>query len=73
MTSLDIARQGKSAARQIRAQMNAKVLTAGELDRLLRKVEAGYEQLLPSPLPILEAQELPTHKGRFEVIQGDRL
>ena len=73
MTSLDIARQGYSAARQIRAQMNANVLTPGELDRLMRKVEAGFAQMMPTRPPILEAHEVPTRKGRFEVIPGDRL
>lgn len=69
MTSLDTARQGKSAARQIRSQMNAGVLTQPELDRLLRKVEAGFEEMMPSRSPVLEAHQLG---GRFEVIQGDR-
>lgn len=69
MTSLDTARQGKSAARQIRSQMNAGVLTQGELDRLLRKVEAGFEEMMPSPPPVLETQQLG---GRFEVIREFR-
>ena len=47
MTSLDIARQGRIAARQIRSQMEAGVLMVGELDRLLKKVEAGFEQMVP--------------------------
>lgn len=72
MTSLNIARQGKSAARQIRAQMNVRVLTQGELDRLLRKIEAGFEALLPELPPVLEAEPVNAY-GRFEVIQGDRL
>lgn len=49
MNTLDLARQGKSAARQIRAQMEAGVLTQPELDRLLAKVEAGFEQMMPTP------------------------
>lgn len=69
MNTLETARQGKSAARQIRAQMNAGVLTQPELDRLMRKVEAGFEQMLPSPPPILETHQL---RGRFEVLRGDR-
>lgn len=72
MNTLDTARQGKSAARQIRSQMNAGVLTQAELDRLLRKVEAGYEELLPRSLPVLETHQ-PEGRGRFEVIRGDRL
>ena len=49
MNSLDTARQGKSAARQIRAQMQAGVLSAPELDRLLAKVsEQGLPGLTPA-------------------------
>ncbi|HEY3696508.1 hypothetical protein [Phenylobacterium sp.] len=52
MTSLDQARQGRSAARQIRNQAQAGVLTARELYRLLDKVDAGFEQMLGmAPFP----------------------
>lgn len=53
MTALDKARQGRSAARQIRQQMAAGVLTDRELDRLMRKVEEGFSQMMgeePPPL-----------------------
>jgi hypothetical protein len=51
MNTLDIARNGRSAARQIRAQMRAGVLTNAELERLLAKVEEGFEQMMgPHPL-----------------------
>ena len=70
MTSLNIALQGKSAARQIRSQMNVHVLTSGELDRLLRKIEAGFDALLPELPPVLEAEPVNAY-GRFEVNQGD--
>jgi hypothetical protein len=46
MTSLDKARQGRSAARQIRSQARAGVLTGPELFRLLDKVDAGFEQMM---------------------------
>lgn len=68
MNSLDTARQGKSAARQIRAQMKAGVLTAAELDRLLRKVEAGYEELLPAPLAPPEIEAL-ARRSAFHVVR----
>lgn len=57
MTSLDKARQGKSAARQIRSMMRAGCLTDRELDRLLTKVEDGFEQMVPAAPP-------PAPKGR---------
>jgi len=65
MNSLDIARQGKSAARQIESQMDAGVLTDGELRRLMKKVREGYEQMVPSAPP-------PVVNASFRVIQGDR-
>lgn len=68
MNSLDTARQGKSAARQIRAQMNAGVLTEGELDRLMRKVEAGYEQMLPAPLSPMQIEALE-RRTAFHVVR----
>lgn len=46
MISLDVARQGYSAARQLDAQRRAKCISEAELDRLLKKVLAGYEQLM---------------------------
>ncbi|MDZ4376178.1 MAG: hypothetical protein U1C74_32755 [Phenylobacterium sp.] len=46
MTSLDQARQGRSAARQIRVQAKAGVLTGPELFRLLEKVDAGFAQMM---------------------------
>ncbi len=51
MTSLDKARQGRSAARQIRAQARAGVLTPAELTRLLDKVDAGFEQMMGQTEP----------------------
>lgn len=68
MNTLDKARQGKSAARQIRAQMTTGVLTQAELDRLLRKVEAGYEELLPAPMPPLEIEAL-ARRSAFHVVR----
>lgn len=68
MNTLDKARQGKSAARQIRAQMNSHTLTPSELDRLLRKVEAGYEELLPAPLPPLEIEAL-ARRSAYHVVR----
>lgn len=56
MTSLDIARQGKAAARQLRAQARAGVLSKSEFSRLLDKIEAGFEQMMPSEEP---TQPLP--------------
>ena len=64
MNTLDIARQGKSAARQIRAQMQAGVLTQAELDRLLAKVEAGFEQMMP------EQAAPPPRRDAFSVVRG---
>jgi hypothetical protein len=65
VNTLDIARQGKSAARQIRAQMSAGVLTDAELDRLLKKVEAGFEQMIPA------GQGTPPEaRAAFTVIPG---
>lgn len=69
MNTLDKARQGKSAARQIRAQMTTGVLTQAELDRLLRKVEAGYEELLPAPMPPLEIEAL-ARRSAFHVVRS---
>lgn len=67
MNSLDIARQGKSAARQLRAQARAGVLTDREFDRLMAKVEAGFEQMIPTPSSIAPAVE-----ASFRVIDGGR-
>jgi hypothetical protein len=50
MNTLDIARNGRSAARQIRAQFKAGVLTPHELERLLNAVDAGFAQMM-GPLP----------------------
>jgi hypothetical protein len=49
MTSLDIARQGRAAARQIRQQAAAGVLTDRELNRLLDKIDAGFNQMMGPP------------------------
>lgn len=68
MNTLDKARQGKSAARQIRAQMSSGTLTQPELDRLLRKVEAGYEELLPAPMPAMEIEAL-ARRSAFTVVR----
>lgn len=65
MNTLDIARQGKSAARQIESQMEAGVLTDAELRRLMKKVREGFEQMMP-------ASPAPPITGTFTVIQGDR-
>jgi len=43
MTSLDAARQHHSAARQIRSQMRSQLLTAADLDRLLRTMEESFD------------------------------
>jgi len=62
MNTLDIARNGRSAARQIRAQMDAGVLTQAELTRLLAAVEAGFDQMIggvparPAPPPMVVIQ-----------------
>lgn len=69
MNTLDKARQGKSAARQIRAQMTTGVLTQAELDRLLRKVEAGYEELLPAALPLQEVEAI-ARRNAFSVVRS---
>ena len=65
MNTLDIARNGKSAARQIRSQARAGVLTGSELYRLLDAVDAGFEQMMPSE----GRQQM---KGEFSVIDGGR-
>lgn len=67
MTSLEKARQGKSAIRQIRAQLEAGVMTTGELNRLLRVAEEGFEQMVPEPPP-----PPPRARGPFTVVRGDR-
>lgn len=73
MTSLDIARQGHSAARQMIAQRNAGVLTTREFDRLMEKVLAGFEQMMPAPVTpppppvippgVVRASTLVVHDG----------
>ncbi|CAN5612559.1 hypothetical protein BH10PSE5_BH10PSE5_01540 [soil metagenome] len=68
MNTLDKARQGKSAARQIRAQMNSGVLTMAELDRLMRKVEGGFEELLPAALPPMQIEALE-RRSAFHVVR----
>ena len=65
MTSLDKARQGKSAARQIRSLARTNCLTGPELIRLLDVVDAGFEQMMPS-----EGRQ--ALKGAFTVIDGAR-
>ncbi len=72
MNTLNTIRQGYSAARQIRAQMNSRVLTEAELDRLMKKVEAAFAEVIPYRDPPLEATRLQGRE-RFGVIQGDRL
>jgi hypothetical protein len=60
---LDQARNGRSAARQIRAQARAGVLTEKELFRLLDRVDEGFEQMMgPDPAP----KNLPP----FHVLNG---
>jgi len=79
MNTLCALRNGKSALRQIRAQMRAGVLTTGELERLLKVAEAGYQLVIPDPgvrptqdlQPVLEARPIGP-QGRFEVIDGGR-
>jgi serine phosphatase RsbU (regulator of sigma subunit) len=65
MTSLDKARQGKSAVRQIRAQMEAGVLQRAELDRLLTVAEEGFEQMVPTPAPMVAPE-----RTAFTVVRG---
>ena len=69
MNTLDKARQGKSAARQIRVLMNSGSLIQADLDRLLKKVEEGYEELLPAPLPRLEIEALE-RRSAFHVVRS---
>lgn len=71
MNSLNVARQGKSAARQIKAQMDSGVLTQPELARLMKKVIAGFEEMVPAAMPLPEATQLG-RRGAFEVVRGDR-
>lgn len=72
MNHLNPIHQGKSAARQILAQMNAGVLTQAELRRLMAKVVDGFEVVMPSPPEVLHARPVPNRSNRFEVISGDR-
>lgn len=72
MNSLNIIRQGASASRQIRAQMNAGVLTDGELTRLLKKVDEALATAIDEPPPPVEWAKLQGRE-RFGVIQGDRI
>lgn len=56
MTSLDKAREGRNAARQLRSMMDAGcTITAPELRRLLGKIDAGFDQMMgpatPPPAP----------------------
>lgn len=69
MNSLDIARQGRSAARQIRSQLRAGVLTPRELDRLLIKVEDGFEQMMGEPAPPPIPADL---RGALTLLPGGR-
>lgn len=77
MTSLDIARQGYSAARQIEIQRRADVLMPAELERLMKHVLAGFEQMMPggeappsAPPPIPPAI---VRGGALKVHEGGRL
>lgn len=53
MNTLDKARLGKNAARQLRSLMNARcVITERDLDRLLTEIEEGFAQMMPeAPTP----------------------
>jgi hypothetical protein len=66
MCSLEKARQGKSALRQIRAQMTAGVLSPAEFDRLMKVAEEGFEQMVPGPVAA------PIQRNAFAVIRGDQ-
>jgi len=56
MTSLDKARKGRSAIRQIQSQCRAGVLTPRELDRLLKVAEEGFDQMMgDEPAPSVPA------------------
>ncbi len=72
MNTLNTIRQGYSAARQIRAQMKAGVLSEAELERLMKKIEAAFDEVIPYRDPPLETVRLQGRE-RFGVIQGDRL
>lgn len=69
MNSLNIIRQGKSAARQIRAQVEAGVLTDAEFARLIKKVLDGFEQALEEPPEPVDWAKLQGRE-RFGMIQG---
>jgi len=72
MNTLDIARNGRNAARQIRAQMREGVLTQPELDRLLTAVEAGFDQMM-GPHPLDSSTLLPAPAVRLaHVYEGGR-
>ncbi|MFN3513427.1 MAG: hypothetical protein ACK41C_10300 [Phenylobacterium sp.] len=65
MNSLDQVRNARSAARQIRSQARAGVLTPGELYRLLDAVEAGFDQ-------VMGQDAAPADLPPFHVINGGR-
>lgn len=72
MTSLDIARQGYSAARQIEIQRRAEVLSPAELERLMKHVLAGFEQMMPTgeaPPPVPPGV---VRGARLQLVEGRR-
>jgi hypothetical protein len=66
---LDAARQGKHAAGQIIRQMENGCVTDAELRSLMKKVVAGYEELLPELPPVLEADRISRGEG-LRVMMG---
>ena len=53
MTSLDKARQGRSAVRQALILQRENALTPRELTRLLRVAEEGFDQMMGEQDPLL--------------------
>lgn len=69
MNSLNIARQGRSAIRQIRILAREGVLTPRELDRLLVKAEEGFDQMMGESEP---APAIPPSVRRGLTLVHDR-
>ena len=65
MTSLDAARQGRAAVRQLRALMRTGTINQRDLDRLLGKIEAGFEQMMGE-------DPIPSNLPPFHVLNGGR-
>lgn len=72
MTSLDLARQGRHAARHLRIRLETHTLTTQDMVRLLDKIDAGFDQMLGPSEP---AGPLPAGLKRgsdLTVIDGGR-